>query len=105
MRVWFRNFSRPTLFSHVYYSLILPSPDKQGCVLSDGTITKMLKAVGAHAKATPHGFRKSFRTWAEERTSADFGVKQMALAHVVGNEVERTYQRSNLLEKRRRLMD
>jgi integrase len=52
-----------------------------------------------------HGFRSTFRTWAAERTSFAPDVVEAALAHVVGDEVERAYLRSDLFQKRRRLMD
>jgi integrase len=54
---------------------------------------------------TVHGFRSTFRTWAAERTSFAPAVVEAALAHVVGDEVERAYLRSDLFQKRRRLMD
>ena len=54
---------------------------------------------------TPHGFRSSFRTWAQERTDFPREVAEMALAHLVGNDVERSYAHSTLLEKRKQLMD
>lgn len=54
--------------------------------------------------ATPHGFRSSFRDWAAERTSAPREIAELCLAHQVGNEVERAYRRSTLLEKRRELL-
>jgi integrase len=54
---------------------------------------------------TIHGFRSSFRTWADECTNYPDNVKEMALSHVVGNETTRAYARSKLLEKRRRLME
>jgi integrase len=55
--------------------------------------------------ATPHGFRTSFRIWAAERTNFPPEVAEMALAHAVGSKVERAYNRTDLLAKRRRLMD
>jgi integrase len=54
---------------------------------------------------TVHGFRSSFRTWAAERTSYPREICEVALAHAVGDETERAYQRGDLLDKRRRLMD
>jgi integrase len=54
--------------------------------------------------ATVHGFRSAFSTWAYERTSHSAHVVETALAHVVGSEAERAYRRSDLFEKRRRLM-
>lgn len=53
---------------------------------------------------TPHGLRKSFRTWAGERTSTAPDTIEVAIGHIVGNRVERTYNEGELLEKRRLLM-
>ena len=54
---------------------------------------------------TVHGFRSSFRDWAREETSFPREVAEAALAHTVGNAIERAYRRGDALEKRRRLMD
>jgi integrase len=54
---------------------------------------------------TVHGMRATFRTWAEERTNYPFEVREAALAHTVGDATERAYHRSDLFERRRRLMD
>ena len=55
--------------------------------------------------AVPHGFRSSFRDWAAEETDHPREVIEAALAHVVQNRVEAAYARSDLFERRRRLMD
>ena len=55
--------------------------------------------------AVPHGFRSSFRDWAAEETDYPREVIEAALAHVVRNRVEAAYARSDLFERRRRLMD
>jgi integrase len=54
---------------------------------------------------TVHGFRSAFRDWAGERTTFPREVAEAALAHLVGDAVERAYRRGDALEKRRRLMD
>lgn len=54
---------------------------------------------------TVHGFRSTFRDWASEVANAPREVAEMSLAHKVGSDVERAYARSDLLEKRRVLMD
>jgi integrase len=54
---------------------------------------------------TAHGFRSSFRDWAADRTDFPSEVAEMALAHAVGGKVEAAYRRSNLFNKRRRLME
>ena len=55
--------------------------------------------------AVPHGFRSSFRDWAAEETDHPREVVEAALAHAVRNPVEAAYARSDLFERRRRLMD
>jgi integrase len=57
------------------------------------------------AEATVHGLRSTFRDWAAEVANAPREVAEKCLAHAVGNEVERAYARSDLLEKRRTLMN
>jgi integrase len=54
---------------------------------------------------TVHGFRATFRTWAAERTNFPREVIEAALAHILEDKTEAAYQRGDLLEKRRRLMD
>ena len=55
--------------------------------------------------AVPHGFRWSVRDWAAEETDHPREVIEAALAHVVRNKVEAAYRRSDLFERRRRLME
>ena len=50
--------------------LVFPSPHKPGRALSDMTLTRVLRVTGLAERATVHGFRTSFRTWASEQTSA-----------------------------------
>ncbi|MEM9232212.1 MAG: integrase arm-type DNA-binding domain-containing protein [Pseudomonadota bacterium] len=54
---------------------------------------------------TVHGFRSTFRDWAAEVAHAPREVAEMSLSHKVGSNVERAYARSDLLNRRRRLMD
>ena len=62
----------------------------------------LMKRMGHGVSA--HGFRASFRTWCEEQTAYPHHVVEAALAHRIPNAVERAYQRSDLFEKRRQLM-
>ena len=86
-------------------NLLFPSPQRPGRPLSDMALTKLLRDTALADRATVHGFRTSFRTWASERTSVPHAVAEMALAHAVGSSVERSYARSDLFDKRRGLMD
>jgi integrase len=54
---------------------------------------------------TTHGFRSTFRTWAGAQIGVSREVAEMALAHKVGDAVERAYWRDDLLDKRRDLME
>jgi integrase len=53
--------------------------------------------------AVPHGLRSTFRQWAAEK-GFPRDMAELALAHHIGTEVERSYQRSDLLERRRDMM-
>jgi integrase len=72
--------------------------------LSDMTLSKALKTAGAGAY-TVHGFRSSFRDWAADATNFQREVAEAALAHAVGDAVERAYRRGDALAKRRKLME
>jgi integrase len=72
--------------------------------LSNMALLKCLERMG-RADTTAHGFRSSFRDWAEEKTNTQRSVVEAALAHQVESKVEAAYLRSDLFEKRRRLMD
>ena len=86
-------------------SLIFASPVRKSKAMSDMTLMKVLRSTGLADRATVHGFRSSFRDWAAERTNTPHAVMELALAHAVGNSVEQAYARSDLLAKRRRLMN
>lgn len=77
---------------------------RKGKPLSNMAMAVLLKKRMKHAGLTVHGFRSSFRDWAGEHTSFPREVAEAALAHIVGDEVERAYRRGDALEKRRKLM-
>jgi integrase len=54
---------------------------------------------------TAHGFRAAFRTWAEEVTGFPHAVIEQAMGHAVGSQVERSYRSTDVLERRRELME
>ena len=82
--------------------LIFPSPARRGRPLSDMALTKVLRDSGLADRATAHGFRSSFRDWCAE-TGKPRELAEAALAHAVAG-VEGAYFRSDLFERRRRLM-
>lgn len=71
--------------------------------LSGMAMEMLLRRMNANAY-TVHGFRSSFKTWATEATSFSNEFSEQALAHVTGNQVERAYRRTDVLERRRELM-
>lgn len=75
---------------------------QRGNPMSDATMSRFMEREGYDAR--PHGFRATFRTWVEETTDTSYEVKESALGHQVGNNIERAYQRSDLLDKRKRLL-
>jgi integrase len=77
---------------------------RHGHPLSNMTFEMALRRMGRE-DITPHGFRSSFRDWAEERTKIQRSVIEASLAHVVADKVEAAYLRTTLFEKRRDLMN
>lgn len=73
-------------------------------LISDMTLAKALKSAGGGA-FTVHGFRSTFRDWVADETTFQREVAEAALAHAVGDAVERAYRRGDALAKRRKLMD
>ena len=84
--------------------LCFPSPLRPGRMLSDMTLTKVLRKGGLADRATVHGFRTSFKTWTMEQTDTPWVVGEAALAHQLGGSVEQAYARSDLFDRRRVLM-
>lgn len=110
-------------------ALVFPAP--RGGEMSGMTISKVMKAMHeAKAKkdgrgyidpyvlttpedpaeepqprpAVPHGLRSTFKDFCTE-TGSDNILSEIALAHNVGDEVERAYRRTDLIEQRRTMME
>lgn len=77
---------------------------RHGAPLSNMSLLQLLRRM-RRQNVTAHGFRSSFRTWAEETTHYAHDVKEAALAHYSGSKVERAYQRSDHFAKRKPLMN
>lgn len=72
--------------------------------LSNMAMLMLLRRMGVEG-VTVHGFRSTFRDWAAEVANAPREVAEMSLAHKVGSDVERAYARSDLLDRRRVLIE
>lgn len=83
-------------------ALVFPG-ERLGKAMSDMALTMLLSRM--EVDATAHGFRSSFRDWCAEATNFPREVAEAALAHAVENKVEAAYRRSDLLEKRRKMME
>ncbi|TBW11702.1 DUF4102 domain-containing protein [Azotobacter chroococcum subsp. isscasi] len=81
---------------------LFPGQGKSG-VMHANAIRNLLHGLG-HDDVTRHGFRSSFRDWANERTHYPREVCELALAHDERDQTESAYSRSDLIEKRRALM-
>lgn len=77
-------------------------PNSKNAVLSDMTLTAVLRRMGRDV--TAHGFRSTFRDWAGETTAYPREVIEHALAHQLKDKAEAAYARGSLFDKRRRLM-
>jgi len=78
-------------------------PGGRGTHLSDGAMDALLERMG-YDHITVHGFRSTFRDWAAEATHFPRELAEAALAHAVKDKTEAAYQRGDLFEKRRELM-
>lgn len=78
-------------------------PSVRGRPVSDQGMEKVFRQI--EGAGTPHGLRSSFRTWVQDNDAASFEVAETALGHIVGEKVERSYARSDLLDRRRLLME
>ena len=76
-------------------------PSMSGRELSNASMSKLVRQLGI--KGVPHGFRSSFRDWCSD-TGAPRDVAEACLAHVVRG-VEGAYAPSDLLDRRRPVMD
>ena len=76
---------------------------KAGKPLSNMAFLMLLRRM-ERADLTAHGFRSTFRDWVAERTNFTSEVAELALAHTVSDKTAAAYNRSDLFDRRRRLM-
>ena len=87
--------------------LIFPSRTSKS--LSDMAFSQLMRGMRDRGELTveavPHGFRSTFRDWAAEQTAYADEIRKAASGHAVGDSVKEAYQRTDLLDKRRNLMN
>ena len=81
-------------------TLVLPSP--RGGELTAAALSKLLKQLGIGGVV--HGLRSSFRSWCAEQ-NIPREIAEAALGHATGNATEQAYQRSDLYQARREIME
>ena len=85
-------------------SYLFPSPSHPDKHLSNMAMLMVLDRMG-YGHVTVHGFRSTFKDWTRDRTRFENYVSEAALAHTSGDKIEAAYARSDVLDKRRKLMD
>ncbi len=82
---------------------LFPGQGQSG-VIHANAVRNLLHKFG-HDEITRHGFRSTFRDWANECTHYPREICELALAHDERDQTEAAYSRSDFLEKRRALME
>lgn len=88
--------SLPTVSGHLFLNV-------GGNPLTDAYVSRVPKLLGYDV--TVHGFRSTFRTWAQECTNYAEEVCELSLAHVSSDATRAAYARGELLDQRRALID
>jgi integrase len=74
--------------------------------MSENTMLKMIKQITGDDTMTVHGFRSTFRTWAQEDTDFEkMGeTVEHCMHHILGDDAEKVYKTGEALRKRRIVM-
>jgi integrase len=75
---------------------------RSGGELSDMSLTSLIRRM--KVDATAHGFRSTFADWAAEKSAFPVELREMALAHTLGDKTREAYQRTDMMERRRAMM-
>ena len=76
---------------------------RAGHPISDMAMLSLMRKRFPQINVVPHGFRSTFRDWAENQIYPHRAV-EYCLAHTVRNKTEAAYQRDDLLTIRRGIM-
>jgi integrase len=79
-------------------------PDAPLFKLASNAIANALKTVIPPSVGVPHGMRGTFKTWCGDNGHSREEA-ELSLAHKLGNAVEQAYNRTDLLKRRRKLME
>ena len=84
------------------HGVVFTNPASDDGVIPDSTIRRAMRRAGI--SASPHGFRSTFRTWAQEH-GENWEAAEISLSHRVGSSVVASYARSDMVDMRRGLME
>ena len=75
--------------------------------LDGSSMSRLMRDIPESSGATVHGFRSSFTDWAAEQPGNMYPreLREIAIAHAVGDKVEQAYRRTKLIAKRREMME
>lgn len=87
--------------AQIHSGLMFTGP--RGSAVTSRGLEKHLDRIGERGR--PHGFRTSFRTWVQDTDACSFEVAETILGHAINTKVQRAYARSDLLDRRRMVME
>ena len=73
--------------------------------ISNGAMLVFIKKRFPHFKITVHGFRTTFRTWAEEQGKYQHYAIKFSQSHQLPDKVEKAYMRTDLMPERKIIMN
>jgi integrase len=83
---------------------LLPGLSARDQPISKSAINRAIERMKLPFPIVPHSFRSTFSTITREHDLGSHDAIELALAHRLGGEVERAYNRAILLQRRRELM-
>ena len=92
------------LGAELVFPAIQGRPDGSDKLQSENVFRALFARMGRPGM-TAHGFRSTFRDWCSEAAHAPRELAEAALARATGDATERAYARSDLFERRRKLME
>ena len=97
------NYLREAYDSRVSDEFVFPGRSLKR-PMSNMTMLKYLKELTGDDSLTVHGFRTTFRTWAQEQTHFEEEIVEHCLHHITGDDAEKAYKRGEALKKRLHVM-
>lgn len=73
--------------------------------MSENTMNKLLHNVGYKGRHVVHGFRSSFSTIMNEAQPDNYNVIEKMLAHEIGSDVSRAYNRGSYSKHARQIAE